>query len=87
MDGFMKKTIKYLISFLFLTIGFWLLLIFLGEHELMEYFRNNWLWWDVSFSALVSLLCIFFVILLIAMFQLKIPKHKESGKKETNKSV
>ncbi|MCL2522125.1 MAG: hypothetical protein FWE36_04615 [Erysipelotrichales bacterium] len=68
----MSKMIKYTIAFLTLTIIFWALISFFGEYNtVIDYFRNDWLWWDVLFSGLVAILVIFMVLLIKAMFSYK----------------
>lgn len=67
----MSKMIKYAIAILALTIVFWALISFFGEYStVVDYFRNDWLWWDAVFSALVALLCIFMILLIKAVFRL-----------------
>jgi len=68
----LSKMIKYTIAFLTLTIIFWALISFFGEYNtVIDYFRNDWLWWDVLFSGLVAILVIFMVLLIKAMFSYK----------------
>jgi len=74
----MKRHIKYP-AFLILTIASILTLTgCVGEYNnIIDYFRSEWRWWNVTIVALVAILIVLLIFLIHAMIHCKVKDKGE----------